>query len=489
MRSLRSRLTLTHILVALVAVVVVAGLTSWLIQRGFDNLADTQALSEAEDLADRTGEFYARRGSWRGIELAFRRRYPVLRAGDPIQRRQVQIVDERGTVVFDSLSPGASRKQELIRNAVAAPIDVDGQTVGRVLVGSPRQQLTSAERDFLMRVRLSVLIGSVTAVTLALLVGLFSAARVTRPLQSLTAAARQLAAGARHEPLAVPADRELAEMAIAFNTMAAELEHQQILRRQQVADIAHELRTPLSVLRLQIESLEDGVEQPTPALLGSLTEEVGLLNRLVDDLRLLSLADAGQLNLRLEAVDAGDALRQASASASARARQQGIALVVEPPEAGLLAQADMQRLAQVLGNLVENALRYTPNGGRVTISASALAEPPAAQPAAPPRGRFSTRPLAGPAAQRRSVVFTISDTGPGIPPEDLARIFERFWRADRARARETGGSGLGLAIVQRLVELQGGRVWATSQVGQGTTFHVALPAAAPPQPAGAAPRP
>jgi signal transduction histidine kinase len=217
----------------------------------------------------------------------------------------------------------------------------------------------------------------------------------------------------------------------------------------------------LSVLRLQLESLEDGVEQPTPALLESLTEEVGLLTRLVDDLRLISLADAGQLTLNLEQLDVGDTLRQAAASAAARARQQQITLNTNPPPTPLTIIADPQRMAQILGNLIENAIRYTPSGGIITLAAisstDAIYRAPAHQITA------------------MVVVFSVRDTGPGIPPADLTRLFERFWRADRARARETGGSGLGLAIVKRLVDLQGGRVWATSQLGQGTTVHVALP--------------
>lgn len=460
MRSLRNRLTFTHMLVALVAVAVVAGLATFLIQRGFDSLADRQAQLEASDAADQLADYYDRRGNWRGVESVLRRRFPLLQTGALAQRRHIQVLDQQGNVIFDSVASRINRQTRLIQSNMQAPVSVNGAVVGTVVVGSARDQLSQAERDFLIRVRLSVLIGSISALFVALVVGAVSAAQVTGPLRTLTVAARRLASGGRHEALPMPADRELADLAMAFNTMAAQLEQQEDLRRQQVADIAHELRTPLSVLRLQLESLEDGVEQPTPQLLGSLTEEVGLLTRLVDDLRLISLADAGQLSFNLEALDAGDTLRQATASASARARQQGITLQTNLPTPALTLYADPQRMAQVLGNLVENALRYTPRGGTITLAAIS-----------------DTLQRIDP-AQRQSgpcVVVSVRDSGPGIPPEDLARLFERFWRADRARARETGGSGLGLAIVKRLVELQGGRVWATSQLGQGTTFSIALP--------------
>jgi signal transduction histidine kinase len=371
------------------------------------------------------------------------------------------------------------------------------QTVGKLVFEVPRGALTPAERAFLFGMYLSIAVGSVLAGVVALIVGSLITGRVTRPLRALKDAARRLASGARHEPLALPPDAELAELASAFNSMAAELERQQLLRRQLVADIAHELRTPLSVLRVQIDSLEDGIEQPTPATLASLSEEVGLLTRLVDDLRLLSLADAGQLSLSIGDVDATAAAERVVRMAAARARQQGIDLRTELPDAPLTVVADPQRLAQVLGNLVENALRYTPSGGNIVVRVYADHQPPTTHhrpPTTEPRTKqlgvdqqapnltgSPAHPLThspGPPSvvgRRSSVVFEVADTGPGIPPDELPQIFERFYRADKTRARETGGSGLGLAIVQRLVEMQGGRIWASSAVGRGATFHVALP--------------
>ncbi|HNP72665.1 MAG TPA: ATP-binding protein [Kouleothrix sp.] len=466
-KSLRSRLTFTHALVAFVAVIIVAVLIGAVTRLAFNRLTDRRIQNEADAAAELIAAIYQRRDSWDGAEVVLRRRLAQAGPNDLIKRRRLQVFDAAGDMVFDNAGPVLQRRQPKPRNGLESPIEVDGQTVGTVVMGGQIGEFTQAEADFLRLVRWSTVIGCVLAGLLALMVGRVIAGRLTRPLRSLQDAAQRLSSGARHEPLSLPPDRELADLASSFNVMAAELERQQLLRRQQVADIAHELRTPLSVLRLQIESIEDGIEQPGPATFQSLAEEVGLLTRLVDDLRLLSLAEAGQLTLMTETVDVGAAIERVVNTALPRARQQHVELRAEPLRAPLQALADPQRLTQILGNLVENALRYTPAGGSVTMRAYAEDRLALAANRRVPNGKS--------AGQLATVVFEVVDTGAGIPAAELPHIFERFYRADKARARETGGSGLGLAIVQRLVEIQGGRIWVSSAPGRGTTFHMALP--------------
>jgi signal transduction histidine kinase len=474
MRSLRSRLTFTHALVAFVAVAIVAVLVTVLIRLIYEQqrgpISQAQVQVSADAMAERLGALYQQRGGWANVDARLRQLLAQAGPNSPLRRLHLQLFDARGQARFDSAFPSGRRQGPRIVDGVESAVEVDGQTVGTVILEMPRSAMTAAERTFLVGVYLSIAAGSLLAGLLALAVGLVITGRVTRPLRSLRDAAQRLASGARHEPLAIPPDTELAELAVAFNSMAAELEHQQQLRRQFVADIAHELRTPLSVLRVQLESLEDGIEEPTAATLASLSEEVGLLARLVDDLRLLSLADAGQLSLALADVDACAAAERAVKTAAARARQQGIDLHAECPAAPLAAAADPQRLAQILGNLIENALRYTPAGGSVAVRVRSETSD-ARSPASP------DTELAPALGRRPAIIFEVADSGPGIPAEDLPHIFERFYRADKARARETGGSGLGLAIVQRLVEMQGGRIRASSAAGQGATFQVLLPAA------------
>ncbi len=463
MHSLRSRLTFTHALVAFVGVLIVAVLVTAVLRLAFDRLTDRRIQAEADAAADVIAAIYQRRQSWDSVAQVLQRRVVQNRPNDFMRRRRLLVYDATGTLVFDNGGAPPPR-QSLPRTGLESPITIDGRTVGTVVMGGQVGEFTQAETEFLRMVRWSLIAGSALAVLIALVVGRVITGRVTRPLRSMQSAAHRLASGGDHQPLAIPPDRELAELAASFNSMAAELGRQEQLRRQQVADIAHELRTPLSVLRLQLESIEDGIAQPTPDTLRSLAEETSLLTRLVDDLRLLSLADAGQLSLAIEAVDAGAAGERVVGNVAPRARQQQIGLRIERPQAPLAVLADPQRLLQILGNLIENALRYTPAGGTVTLRL--------AQSAASGAPSLPSRPAGW-------VVFEVADTGVGIPPGELPQVFERFYRADKARARETGGSGLGLAIVQRLVEMQSGRIWVSSALGQGTTFHVALPAARP----------
>ncbi len=475
MNSLSRRLTFTHTSVALLAVLLMALLSGGLLARAYLDLARQQSRTTAQRISRVVGMTYQRNRGWVGIEPLLEQRFT-----EALITRRVVITDLEQRVVYDNLGilPAGTPLPAQLRDTTV-PIMMrrpprGGAVIGYVSVPTGLFDVDVAERGLFENVIRIGIIGSCASSLAALFIALLVVRRVTAPLSSMTRAAQRIASGERYEPLPIPQDRELAELAQSFNTMAAELERQEQLRRQLVADIAHELRTPLSVLRLQIESIEDGVSQPTPEMLASLGHEVNLLTRLVNDLRLLSLVDAGQLSLQLEAVDGQAVLQRVLASAMPHARQQQITLrlTASAPDVQPV-WADRERLAQVLGNLVENALRYTPAGGWVDLSIASSSEPPAG----PLSGALPAAPL--PEQGRQWVVFGISDSGVGIAAEDLPHIFDRFYRADRARTRESGGSGLGLAIVQRLVEAQGGRVAVSSVVGQGTTFRVYLPSCVP----------
>jgi len=282
---------------------------------------------------------------------------------------------------------------------------------------------------------------------LTLVVGLALSRGISRPLADLTAATRAVASGDLSVRVPVRHHGEVRELAIAFNAMTEELAHANELRRNLTADVAHELRTPLSVVRGKLEGVLDGVYPSTPEHLSPILEEIKLLTRLVEDLHLLSLAEAGQLALEKRAMDMGALLRDAQVNFSPQAADRGVTLALDLPSDLPEVTADQRRIAQVLGNLVTNALRHTPQGGCVTLSA---------------------------VMRERLVRVTIADTGTGIPPGDLPYIFERFWRGEKSRSRVGGGAGLGLAIAKQLVEMHGGTIGVESAPGKGSKFWFTL---------------
>ncbi|MFJ6142093.1 sensor histidine kinase [Streptomyces anulatus] len=303
-------------------------------------------------------------------------------------------------------------------------------------------------------------IAGAAALVLALTVGasVFAGARLVRPLHALTGAAQRMRDGEQPESVPVSGDDEVGRLAAAFNDMSAHRARLEEQRKAMVSDVAHELRTPLSNIRGWLEAAQDGLADPDPAFVSSLLEEAVLLQHIIDDLQDLAAADAGVLRLHPEPVEIRELLGQVAAAHQARAENAGVALAVTATAPGPALSADPVRLRQAVGNLVSNAVRHTPEGGRVTLCAYAHEEGDG------------------------TVLVEVTDTGSGIPPEDLPHVFDRFWRAEKSRSRRTGGSGLGLAIVRKLVEAHGGTVDATSAEGKGSTFVLRLPGTTPPGP-------
>ena len=444
--------------VILICLVVTGALAGFFIQRGFDRFVRAQENANMQRIVPILASYYEANQSWRDVEQLLIGRRQGMGPGMMGQGSQgmgtgmrLLLLDSQGLVVLDTQDVWTGRPAPSGLWESATPIVVQGQEVGRLASGSAlneAQARTVLERTFLSSMFWVLVVAGIVGGAAAAAVAAILALQITAPARELKTAARRVAAGDLAQRVAVHSDDELGEVGTAFNEMATALARQEDLRRQLVADVAHELRTPLAVMRVELESLQDGLTKPTPEVVASLGEEVGLLSRLVEDLRLLSLMDAGQLSLQLQPVAPAEAVPRVLQQVSATAERKGVALRADLPADLPAVRADPDRLQQILLNLLNNALRHMPAGGTVRLSAL---------------------------AEGTALHVQVADTGEGIAAEDLPHVFDRFYRADASRSRATGGTGLGLSIARGLVEAMGGRIWVESSPGQGAAVHFTLP--------------
>lgn len=393
-----------------------------------------------------------------------------LELGTQLETR-IRVVDVKGAVVLDSWNTdlGADLSNDaLVAKAltgqyasrvdrgdvdamtVALPALVDGALVGVVYLSQPLTDVTTVVRD----VRSRLLLSTVIALALSGVVGLLFSRAITRPVRRLTEAAGTVAQGHLDTQVPVRARDELGQLSRAFNDMTSRLRAARQMQTDFVANVSHELRTPLTSIKGMVETLRAGAVDDLDVrdrFLGTVEGETNRLIRLVNDLLLLSRADSEALNLRREAVDAVALVRAAVERLSPQADVYGVTLRLADAPSTLPVWADGDRIAQVLVNLLDNALKYSRPGGEVTVSV-----------------------FSGP---ERAALIEVRDMGVGIPADALPRIGERFYRADKARVRSAahGGSGLGLAIAQALIEAHGGKLWVESREGEGTTARFTLP--------------
>jgi signal transduction histidine kinase len=315
----------------------------------------------------------------------------------------------------------------------------------------PPAQALLDRADFPARLGAAVLESALTLIFVGSILGIAAGAwlsrRMTAPLDDLAAGAEQVGAGDLTVRVTPKGSDEMIALADAFNRMAAALRQAEQLRQHMLADVAHELRTPLTVLQGNLRAILDDVYPLDKAEIASLYDQTRHLHRLVNDLHELAQAEAGQLPLTLRAVDVAGLVQDVAELFAPLAEAQNVALTCTQPGRPLLVQADPARLMQVLQNLLTNALRHTPAGGAITVTARTAGA---------------------------QVEIAVADSGEGISTAHLAHVFDRFYRTDAARDRDAGGAGLGLAIVRALVETHGGAVRVAS-AGQGSTFVVALP--------------
>jgi signal transduction histidine kinase len=451
MRSLSLKLALAFIIVAVIGVVLVALFVRQQTQREFDQFVLRRYQA---DLIVDLSAYYQQNGGWQNLNAITVRgpnRHFGPRGGESFPA-PVILTDAQGSVIYGGrhYEPGHQLSPASLQNAV--PVEVDGETVGWVqFIDLPGQEvvvLGSPESEFLQSVNRAILFGTLGAVVVALFVGIILARTISRPVREVTEATRIVAEGNLGYQVPVRTKDELGELAASFNQMSDDLAQSNEQRRQMTADIAHDLRTPLSVILGYMESLSTGKLQPSQQTFEIMYAKGRHLQHMIEDLRTLAMADAGELPLTRRPVEPGILLEHTALAHMVQAQEQGVTIRVEIDPGLLQIEVDPERMGQVFGNLVSNALRYTPEGGEIILSAT---------------------------GDGSSVQLKVKDTGAGIDPADLPHIFSRFYRSDRSR-QQNGESGLGLAIARSIVEAHGGSLTVASKLGQGTTFTIIIPA-------------
>jgi two-component system sensor histidine kinase BaeS len=440
--KLNHKLTLAFLFVSLIAIGLATIFIWGRISYEFNRYVADQRQNEFVIAAT---TYYQNNNSWNGVDTYLRTQnlLPPVTAINPPPQPYI-LVDVNRAVIVASAPYVAGEKIKKGEIDKGIPVEVNGQIVGTVI--STGQPLTPKPIDqkYADQINQSLWMAGIGGMLIALILGSWLSRSLTHPIRDLTTATRALASGKLEQQVPVRSKDELGELAESFNQMSADLARANQSRRQMTADIAHDLRNPLTVIGGYLESLQDGKLKPTPERFKIMQAEVQHLQHLVDDLRILSLADAGELSIHKQPVIIKELLKKTALTYQHQAQELGIQIKVDIESNLPEIQIDLERMEQVLGNLVSNALRYTPEGGEISLSAK---------------------------QSKGSLVVSIKDNGSGISPDVLPHIFERSYRGDTSRSGNE--SGLGLAIAKSIVELHGGSIRAESGKN-GSEFFITL---------------
>lgn len=439
-------------LVSLTGVLIVSFSVQWGFEASFNHYINENRIERIDQLSKALELEYKESGTFTG-ERVSQLLFEQARSDSLFYK----IYDPNDILLLDSTSVGGiSESLEMDRSPYRDDqwltsmeiIKLDGKTIGRVKAYYPKGFVDS-EYVFLQTIKKYMIIAAGITVVLALLFSMLFSKRLTAGMNSLSAAVEELASHKRN--VRVPLDNlseEMKQLGVAFNDLAISLEKEERLRKEFTGDLAHELRTPLATLRSQIEAFQDGIWEPTPSRLQQSHGELMRLVRLVNELEKLLAAENPQIRLEKRELETGKILSSIHELQVPIFKQKGVGLHVIPPTKKITFKGDPDKVAQILTNVVNNALKYTPEGGTVTISI------------------FQEEEMAG---------FIIKDEGIGMSSQDLPHIFERFYRGDKSRDRKTGGVGIGLSIVKALVEAHKGKITVDSELNKGTTFTILFP--------------
>lgn len=446
MRSISTKLILAFLSIGIVSVTIIFITARWNTRQEFIRFLSDQ---DRTNIVAQLTNYYEENGTWVGANiLLYQTDGPQQPGGHP-RRIPFTLTDQNGTTLIpnDRYHVGDKVPNSDLKNGV--PITKNGNVVG-VLVPMPAPSFQGQPREleFIERINMTLFYGALIGAVIALLLGIFLSRTLTRPLRELTRATHAVSEGDLSQQVPVRSKDELGELAQAFNKMSFELSRSINARKQMTADVAHELRTPLSLILGHAEAVHDGVLPPSRENFEIIREEATRLEHLVNDLRTLSLADAGELRMEKQIIEPRQLLNDVSSLYQYQTQRKNISIETDVPPDLPNIEVDPRRMTQVLTNILDNALRYTPEGGRVILSAKEVSD---------------------------MVDLSVQDNGPGLSVEEIDRIFDRFYRVDPSRQREDGGSGLGLAIAKSIVQAHGGQLLAESEPGKGLQVKIRLP--------------
>lgn len=456
------RITVGLVITALLTAGLSISLFYTLTDRAFNDYIEKIRIQQGLEVSDTIGEAYTRNG-WPGVQdlilntttmkkdprMLHRIQNGGRRMGQMmgIAHKNITVADLSGNIMASSVSMKPKGKLPSSLWKLRVPVFANQEHVGYVIVWTPvSQKEKSLESAFSKTISRYSYIVAFLGIAIALLAGFLTSRKLQKPIKDLSKAVRLFSKGHRDVRIPIMGDDELGTLASDFNTMAETIEKSEELRKNLTADVAHELRTPLSILRGTLESIQTGILDPTPDIILSLQDETIRMTRLIKDLSDLSQAEAGSLELTLEKISPSE-LKDRFIHFKTEASLKGIDFEVDIPDGLPELYVDTDRLIQVIYNLLNNALRHTAYG-KIRLSAKSN-----------PRG----------------IEFIVADTGKGIKKEDLPFVFERFYREEKSRSRKTGGMGLGLSIAKGIVKAHGGRIWVESEEGHGSTFSFFLP--------------
>ena len=444
LRSISTKLIIAFVSIGVVSAAVLFLTARWNTRQEFINyLSDENQTNTITQLS----EYYLVNGSWVQVGTIFVQQQPYNEHRPPLP---FALADPNGVVVFSSGKYKTGDKVSESDLEASTPIKEDGQTIGLYVPLRLPFQGRPRELEFIERINLTLLYGALIGAVLALFLGIIISRTLTRPIRELTRATHAISEGDLSQQVPVRTKDELGELAQAFNRMSSELSRSVNTRKQMTADIAHELRTPLSLILGHAEAVHDGVLPATLENFEIIRDEATRLEHLVNDLRTLSLADAGELTITPQTIEPERLINEVASVFQYQTSKKDISLTVEVASPLPSIEVDPGRMTQVLTNILDNATRHTPEGGRINLSAKQVED---------------------------NVEISIQDSGPGVPADILDRIFERFYRTDSSRQRDgdTGGSGLGLAIAKSIVQAHSGQLSAESEPGQGLKIIISLP--------------